>query len=219
MFRNREEAGKMLARRLLAFAGTDAVVLAVPRGGIVVGYAVARQLELRMELALASKIVHPGNPGFTIGAAGVDDIFIIPQLGIPQEYLDREIETARSRFVQMRMDYTGDHKPPELAGKTVIVVDDGIATGSTLMAIVLMLKKKSPARIIIASPVATGEAVRMLRRLVDEVICLVVPLEFSGIGSWYEDYGALNDAMLAAYFRKAQRDFNMVAMKKHSIPE
>lgn len=209
----------MLARRLVQFAGTDAVVMAVPRGGIVVGYAVARQLELPMELALASKIVHPGNPGFTIGAAGVDDSYIIPQLGIAQDYLDQEVDTARRRFEKMLREYTGDHRPLELSGRTLIVVDDGIATGGTLLAVALMLKKKKPARIIIASPVATGEAVRMLRELADEVICLVVPLEFHGISSCYDDYAALNDAVLAAYFKKAQRDFNMATTKKHSIPE
>jgi putative phosphoribosyl transferase len=218
MFRNREEAGKMLARRLLQFAGTDSVVLAVPRGGIVVGCAVARLLKLPLELALASKIVHPANPGFTIGAAGADDFFIIPQLGLPKEYLDREIDLAGRRFKQMSLDYMGNHKPPELAGKTLIIVEDGIDTGSDLLATLLLLKKKSPARIIVASPVATADAVRMLRELADDVICLVVPLEFHGTGSCYEDYGPLNDAMLAAYFRKAQRDFNMAAAKQQTLP-
>lgn len=217
MFRNREEAGRLLAQRLRLYAGQPGVVLAVPRGGIVVGYVVAKELQLPLELMLAKKIGHPANHEYAIGAAGIDDVFIVPHAGVSESYIKEEVAAVRERLREMQRLFLGDRRPAELAGKTVIVVDDGIATGNTLIASLKMLRRKNPARIVIAVPVAPGESIRKLRELADEVIALIIPLEFYGVGSYYEDFEQVNDAQVMAYLKRAHRDYNAAISKKSAV--
>ena len=188
MFRNRLEAGLLLASRLRKYKNEPGIVLAVPRGGVPVAYAIARQLNLDVEVILTKKIGHPMNKEYAIGAASLNDYFIIPHEGVSEEYIQQELTTIRSRLQKMYKMFMGDRYPQPLDGKTVILVDDGIATGNTLLGTVRVLQKSRPRKIIIGVPVASRDAVQKLSKEVDELVSLIIPEEFYGVGAFYEDF-------------------------------
>lgn len=210
MFRNREEAGGLLARQLQKYSGMNGVVLAVPRGGLPVGYVIATKLHLPLEIVLTKKIGHPANKEYAIGAAGLDEMFIVPHAGVSEEYIQEELANVREQLKEMQDRFMGNHHPADLRGKIVIVADDGIATGNTLIATVRVLKKREPAKIVIAAPVASGEAVRKLQKVADEVVTSLVPLEFHGVGSFYEDFSQVSDEEAKACLEKAWLENNAV---------
>lgn len=211
MFRDRIDAGLRLAHKLKKYQGDPGVILAVPRGGVPVGYAVAKQLGFPLEVILTKKIGHPINKEFAIGAVSLTDEFIVPYAEASQEYIDSEIERVRKKLREMYHKFMGDKEPEELKGKTIIVVDDGIATGNTLLMTVNMLKKNAPAKIVIAVPVASHNAVRKLRREVDEVISVIVPEQFYGVGAFYQDFEQVDDDEVIYYLEKLKKE-----MKKAS---
>ena len=199
MFRNRTEAGKSLARKLIAFKNKPGVVLAVPRGGVPVAYEVARELNLPLEIILVKKLGHPKNKEYAIGAIGLDDYFVIPHEDVSESYIEYEVNRVRERLVEMQKKFMGEKKPVDLKGKTLIVIDDGIATGNTLMATLQILKKNEPGKIIIAVPVISRSAFEKLSREADEVIALSVPETFYGVGAFYEDFSQLTDGEVVRY--------------------
>ena len=211
MFRDRIDAGFQLARRLKKYKGNPGIVLAVPRGGVPVAYAVAKELDLPLQLILTKKIGHPFNKEYAIGAASLTDEFIIPDPRASQEYIDDEIERVRKKLREMQRKFMWGKEPENLKGKTVIVIDDGIATGNTLLMTARMLKKKSPAKIIVAVPVASHKAIWTLKKEVDEIIAVIVPSEFYGVGAFYKDFEQVNDDEVIYYFQKFRRE-----MKKAS---
>ena len=127
MFRNRTEAGILLAERLAKFKGENGIVLAVPRGGVPVAYQVAKELNMPLEVILTKKIGHPNNKEFAIGAASLHDYFVVPHSGVSSDYVEQELQRIRKRLREMQLAFMGKNKPEDLRGKTVIVVDDGIA--------------------------------------------------------------------------------------------
>jgi putative phosphoribosyl transferase len=186
MFRDRLEAGLLLAQKLKKFRNDPAVVLAVPRGGVPVAYAVAKELGFPIEVILTKKIGHPTNKEYAIGAASLTDYFIIPHENVSEEYIEHELQQVRTRLKEMYRMFMGDKEPESLEGKTVIVIDDGIATGNTLMGTVNVLRKSNPGKIVIGVPVAPWKAVQKLSKAVDEVIAVLIPDEFYGVGAFYE---------------------------------
>lgn len=199
MFRNRTEAGKRLAKKLAAFKNQPGVVLAVPRGGVPVAYEVARELNLPLEIILVKKLGHPMNKEYAIGAIGLDDYFVIPHDDVSDSYIEDEVKRVRERLVEMQKKFMGERKPSDLREKTLIVIDDGIATGNTLMATVQILKKDQPGKIIIAVPVISRSAFEKLSREADEVIALSIPETFYGVGAFYEDFTQLTDGEVVRY--------------------
>ncbi|HEX6915192.1 MAG TPA: phosphoribosyltransferase family protein, partial [Chitinophagaceae bacterium] len=193
MFLDRSDAGRRLATRLSHYRRKNAVVLAVPRGGVPVGYEVSSKLELPLEIVLTRKIGHPANPEYAIGAAGLEDVFIRPHAGVKQDYIDKVVSETRERLRSMHEKFNAGHQPVSLKGKTVIIVDDGIATGNTMEVTVKIIRQQMPASVIIAVPVASGEAVRRLKKEADEVIVLLIPIEFYGVGAFYEDFSQVTD--------------------------
>ena len=185
MFQNRTEAGLLLAEKLKKYKNAQGVVLAVPRGGVPVAYEVAKMLGLPLEIILTKKIGHPVNKEYAIGAASLTDYFVIPHNNVSDEYIDAEVERIRTRLKDMYQKFMGDTEPLNPEGKTVIVIDDGIATGNTLLGTVNVLRKSKPAKIIIAVPVASQNAVKKLATEVDEVIAVLVPENFYGVGAFY----------------------------------
>ncbi len=202
MFQNRIEAGLLLAAKLKKYKNDPGIVLAVPRGGVPVAYAVAKELGFPIEVILTKKIGHPMNKEYAIGAASLADYFIIPHENISEKYIQQEVERIRTRLKEMYKIFMGDREPENLKGKTVIVIDDGIATGNTLMGTVNVLRKSKPGKIVIAVPVASKSAVNKLSSEVDEVIALLIPEEFYGVGAFYEDFEQVSDEEVMLYLGK-----------------
>ncbi len=202
MFHNRPEAGLLLAAKLKKYKNDPGIVLAVPRGGMPVAYAVARELGLPVEVILTKKIGHPMNKEYAIGAASLTDHFVVPHEGVTEEYIEQELQRIRSRLKEMHTRFMGDKEPEKLEGKTVIVIDDGIATGNTLLGTVNVLRKSNPAKIVIGVPVASETAVQKLEKEVDEVVAVLIPEDFYGVGAFYEDFEQVSDEEVLFYLDK-----------------
>lgn len=205
MFRDRIEAGAMLAAKLKKYKNDPGVLLAVPRGGIPVAYAVARELGFPIEIILTKKIGHPMNKEYAIGAASLTDYFVVPHDNVTDEYIQQELINIRRRIREMYRKFMGDKEPENLEGRTVIVIDDGIATGNTLMGTVHVLRKSHPGKIVIGVPVASKSAVQKLAKEVDEVVAVIVPEEFYGVGAFYEDFGQVSDEEVLFYLDKLRK--------------
>lgn len=202
MFRDRIEAGMLLAAKLKKYRNDPGIVLAVPRGGVPVAYAVAKELGFPIEVILTKKIGHPMNKEYAIGAASLTDYFIIPHDNVSEEYVQEEIKRIRIRLRQMYKNFMGDREPEDLKGKTVIVIDDGIATGNTILATVHVLRKSNPGKIVIGVPVASKNAIQKLSGEVDEIVALLVPKEFYGVGAFYENFEQVSDEEAMHYLDK-----------------
>jgi putative phosphoribosyl transferase len=202
MFRDRIEAGFLLAAKLKKYKNQAGVVLAVPRGGVPVAYAVAKELGFPIEIILTKKIGHPMNKEYAIGAASLTDYFVIPHENIPDGYIEHELIRIRGRLKEMYKIFMGDKEPENLEGKTVIIIDDGIATGNTLLGTVNVLRKSKPGKIIIGVPVASKSAVQKLSKEVDKVVAVLIPEEFYGVGSFYEDFEQVSDEEVIHYLER-----------------
>lgn len=202
MFRNRTDAGTRLAEKLKKFKKEPGIIMAVPRGGVPVAYAVAKELNLPVELVLTKKIGHPLNKEYAIGAASLTDYFIIPHEGVTDHYIESELQLIRSRLKEMQKTLQADTLPENYEGKTLLIIDDGIATGNTILGTIKLLRKNRPGKIVIAAPVASEPAVEMLAKEADEVIVLLIPSEFYGVGAFYEDFRQVSDEEVMYYLDK-----------------
>ncbi len=202
MFRDRIEAGEMLAIKLLKYKNDPAIVVAVPRGGIPIAYVVAKELNLPLDIIFTKKIGHPINKEYAIGAASLTDYFVVPHDDVTEEYIQAELKRVRKKLTDMYAQFMGNKKPQNLTGKTVIVIDDGIATGNTLMATVNLLHKSNPAKIVIAVPVASSAAVKKLSKNADEVISVLIPDIFHGVGRFYKDFNQVSDEEVIYYLQQ-----------------
>lgn len=200
VYRNREEAGRRLADALSAFKGGDVVVLGIPRGGLPVAREVADALGAPLDIIVVRKLGAPGQPELGIGAVVDGDhprvIFnqgVIEQLGVSEEYLQGEIDKQLKEIKRRETEYRGGRPPVALAGKTVIVIDDGIATGSSVRAALRGVRRAKPKRIVLAVPVAPPETCEALRGDADELICLETPEDFFAVGQFYRDFHQVSD--------------------------
>ena len=202
MFQDRTEAGLLLAAKLRKYKNDPGVVLAVPRGGVPVAYEVAREFGFPIEVILTKKIGHPMNKEYAIGAASLSEYFVLPHENVSDQYIEREVKNIRGRLKEMYKLFMGDKEPENLAGKTVIIIDDGIATGNTLLGTVNLLRKSKPGKIIIGVPVASQSAILKLSKEVDEVIAVLIPEEFYGVGAFYENFEQISDREVMFYLDK-----------------
>ncbi len=202
VFYNREDAGMQLAAKLQKFKNSNTVVLAVPRGGVPVACQIAKELGLPMDIILTKKIGHPANKEYAIGAASLHDYFVLPHEGVTAAYITEEVAQIRRRLKEMHRLMADNRLPPAVQGKTVIIVDDGIATGNTLLATVHLLRKSNPGKIIIAAPVASQSAVNKLEMETDEVITVLTPDVFFGVGAFYEDFSQVTDEEVLHYLNE-----------------
>lgn len=205
MFLNRIEAGLLLAAKLKKYKNDPGIVLAVPRGGVPVAYAVAKELDFPVEVILTKKIGHPINKEYAIGAASLTDYFVVPHENVSQEYIEQELQKIRKTLREMDTRFRGNTVPVNLKDKTVIVIDDGIATGNTLMAIIHVLRKSNPGKIIIGVPVASRSAVVKLSEVADEVVAVLIPDKFHGVGAFYEDFEQVSNEEVLAYLTKLRQ--------------
>ena len=202
MFTNRIEAGILLAAKLKKYKDEPGIVLAVPRGGVPVAYAVAGELDFPVEVVLTKKIGHPMNKEYAIGAASLTDYFVEPHENVSDSYIQQELIRVRKRLREMYVKFMGEEKPASLEGKTVIVIDDGIATGNTILSTIQVLRKSKPGKIIIAVPVAAQSAVDRISRVADEVITVITPSVFHGVGAFYKDFSQVSDEEVIFYLNR-----------------
>jgi predicted phosphoribosyltransferase len=193
MFKDRQEAGFLLAEKLMHYKNTDAIILAVPRGGVPIGYVIAQKLQLPLDIVLSKKIGHPFNKEFAIGAVSLDSTIIDKHPDISNEYIEQEISKLRKLLKEKYTLYRGQLNPISVKDKIVILVDDGIATGNTLLASIAMLRKKKPAKIVVAVPVLPYETVEIFLNNTDEFIYLMAPTYFRGVGGFYEKFQQVED--------------------------
>jgi len=208
IFVNRVEAGQRLAAALERYRGPDAIVLAVPRGGVVVGYEAATFLDAPLDVIIPRKIGAPGQPELAIGAIG-DDVSVLDEetimyLHVSEAYIRDEIERQRDEIERRWHLYREDRPFPDVRGKTVILVDDGVATGHTTMAAARALRRKNPGRLVLAVPVAPPESVSRLRPEVDELVVLETPEPFFSVGSWYDEFEQTTDAEVIELLHRAE---------------
>jgi erythromycin esterase-like protein/predicted phosphoribosyltransferase len=210
-FRNRVEAGRLLAGRLREYAGRDdVVVLALPRGGVPVGFEIARALEAPLDVFLVRKLGVPGHEEVALGAIATGGTRVlntraIESLNIPVEWIEAIDAKERRELERRERVYREGRPPPELAGRTVILVDDGLATGSTMWAAVHAVRQEDPARVLVAVPVADPDVCEAMREVADEVVCLMTPKPFRAVGVWYEDFSQTSDAEVRELLARARR--------------
>jgi putative phosphoribosyl transferase len=209
-FANRIDAGKQLASAMKS-AGRNSIVLAVPRGGVVVGFEVAHALKIALDVIITKKIGAPENPELAIGAVAEDgtyllDDHLVAMLGVPQSYIDAEVQRQKTEIKRRLKTYRGDAPNLEIGGREVILVDDGVATGSTLKAALRSLKKRGAKTVTVAVPVGPADTINELRREADRVVCFSTPDPFYAIGEFYEDFDQTTDEEVIELLHRCRQE-------------
>ena len=211
MFRDRKEAGRLLAEALsfLKAKKEDVLVLAIPRGGVVVAKEVADALGAPLDIVITRKVGAPGNPELAIGAVTqegevITDPELVGMLGVSDDYVNEQAARQVDEIGRRMREYRGDRPYPSLAGKTVVVVDDGIATGSTTRAAIQSVKKRKAAVVILAVPVGPPDTVAKLSKIADRVVCLSTPEPFYAIGEFYNEFEQVGDDTVREILRAAR---------------
>jgi predicted phosphoribosyltransferase len=201
-FADRSAAGEALGEALSPFAGSDAVVLALPRGGVPVGFEVATALAVPLDVLVVRKLGFPGHPEFAMGAIASGGVRVMND-EIPAGYLppaaqiDAVTRVEQEELERRERAYRGHHELISIQGRTVLLVDDGLATGTTMRAAVRAVRQLGPLRIVVAVPVGSREACSALRTVADEVVCLRTPEPFTAVGLWYEVFDQTSDDEVA----------------------
>ncbi|CEK10542.1 phosphoribosyltransferase [Legionella hackeliae] len=198
-FINRHEAGRILADQLRSYAKQpDVIVLALPRGGVPVGYEIAKALSVPLDVFIVRKLGVPGHEELAMGAIASGDttIFnedIVEALHVSKEAIDEVIHSEEEELKRREILYRHDEPFPKLQDKIVILVDDGVATGATMRAAIKAIRQNNPARLVMAIPVAAFSTYQEMSKLVDEIVCPLQPLHFYAVGLWYEDFAQTTD--------------------------
>lgn len=204
MYTDREDASLKLSEELQRYKGEDGVVLGIPRGGVPLAYNIAKSLNFDLDIVMIKKIGHPLNPELAIGAVSVSDRIVNP-VDVNEDYIDKETEKLQEKLRNNYKKFTGREKPEyNLTTKTVIIVDDGIATGNTMMATVQLVKKENPKQIIIAVPVAPPRTVKRFEEIsdVNQVVCPLQPREFMAVGQFYKKFEQTDDQEVVELLHK-----------------
>lgn len=208
LFADRKDAGRRLADRLVEYKDAkDVLVLALPRGGVVIGHEVACVLDCPLDILIVRKIGFPGQPELAVGALSETGAIslnrsIIDAYGITEEYINGEISRERKEIERRSLFYRSGKSAPFLSGKIIILVDDGVATGATMKAAISTLRESNPLRLIAAFPVASKEAELSARQMVDELVCLFAPDDFMAVGHYYRDFRQVSDEEVIDLLRK-----------------
>ncbi len=206
---DRRDAGRFLAERLAGYASRpDVLVLALPRGGVPVAYEVALALGAPLDVFLVRKLGVPGHEELAMGALATGGVRLINanvvnDLGISPEVLDRVTATERAELERREREYRGNRPAPEVRGRTVLLVDDGLATGASMRAAVAALRQRQPARIVVAVPVAARSTCEKFQKEVDEIVCAWMPDPFHAVGLWYMDFSQTTDDEVRDLLRRA----------------
>jgi putative phosphoribosyl transferase len=200
VFKNREDAAEKLAKKLEGFRDENPIILAIPRGGVITGDVIAKALGAKLDIVVSRKIGAPNNPELAIGAVMHDGSFfpnseLIQMLQIPQYYIDEEIQSQLKEIERRLVKFRGS-KNYDLKGKTVILVDDGIATGATIFVAIQWIKKQNPKRLVVAVPVGPQDTLERLKQIV-EVVVLESPYSFGAVGEFYDVFDQVEDYTVA----------------------
>ncbi len=199
-FADRADAGHVLAKRLSEYANRkDVIVLALPRGGVPVAYEVARELNAPLDVFLVRKLGAPGQAELAMGAIASGDVVVVNDdvvkaLKISREAIEAAVDHERQELARREAMYRGSRPPLDVEDKTVILIDDGLATGSTMRAAVAALRNKNPAQIVVAVPIGAASTCAELRSIADDCICAIAPEHFRAVGLWYDDFAQTGDA-------------------------
>lgn len=207
MFKNRTEAGELLATKLIKFRGNKkVVVVALPRGGVPIGFLIAKEIEAPLEISLVKKIGHPLNKEYAIGSANLRNSFIRTDVpGVSDAYIKEEILKIRAFLTKKYKWYEEQLNNQNYENKIVILVDDGVATGSTLLSSIELIRDQNPTKIIVALPVAPFSSLKKIEKykIVDEVICLSTPQNFRSISQFYDNFDEVDDSKVVNYLKLA----------------
>jgi putative phosphoribosyl transferase len=208
-FRDRGDAGRQLADRLARYRDEDPLILALPRGGVPVGYEISRALHAPLDIFIVRKLGAPGRPEFGIGAVAQGGVRILNEraaqvLSVSEDYIERVMEREKKE-IECRLRFLrGDCPEPEIQGRTAILVDDGLATGVTARAAIEALRHRSPHCLVLAVPVCAPQAAEALRLEVDDLVCLKCPSDFLAVGLWYQDFEQVDDEEVIALLKSAR---------------
>lgn len=207
IFRDRDDAAMKLIPLLSKYKDEDGVVLAVPRGGVPIGYLIAKEFNFPIELLLTKKIGYPGNPELAVGAVSLENEVIDDHFTISKTYLEDQINKIRQSLRERQKKFIGDRSPVSFENKTVIIVDDGIATGNTILLAIKLIRARHPKRIVVAVPVAPIRTANKIQELVDDFVCAHIPEFFSGVGQFYHDFTQVSDAEVVRLMSAAHNGF------------
>src|SRR5438093_342622 len=213
LFRNRMHAGQVLAKMLQEYGNReDVVVLALPRGGVPVAFEIANALHVPLDVFLVRKLGVPGQEELAMGAIATGGIRVlnnevVKHLGIPEHVIDSATQAEQRELDRREQVYRGNRQPPQVHGWTMIFVDDGLATGSTMRAAVTALRQQKPAHIVVAVPVAAASTCQEFQDEVDQIICATTPEPFYGVGQWYEDFSQTSDEEVRDLLDRAAQEY------------
>lgn len=210
-FRDREDAGRRLAERLLRYREENPVVLALPRGGVPVGAEISRALEAPLDVIVARKLGAPGQPELAIGAVAPGGVRLVNErvvrwLGIPEDWIERAAEKELAEVERRMRRFRGEWPAPEIRDRTAILVDDGIATGMTARAAIQAVRAEEPRRIVLAAPVCARETAEKLSQETDEFVCPEIPDDLWAIGLWYRDFHQVPDEEVVRLLEEARKN-------------
>ena len=218
-FRDRTEAGRRLAELVatrVPAAAPDPIVLALPRGGVPVAFEVARRLEATLDIFLVRKLGVPGHEELAMGALASGGVRVLNEevitgLGVPPEEIERVTDAERRELERREQLYRGERPAPSVRGRAVILVDDGLATGSTMRAAVAAVRKLGPERIVVAVPTAAPSTCEEFRRLADDCLCVITPEPFRAVGLWYDDFAQTTDEEVRVLLARSARQEELPA--------
>lgn len=210
-FRDRRDAGRRLAEELRRFEESQPLVLALPRGGVPVAYEVAHRLHAPLDVTIVRKLGAPRHPELAMGAmahggAVVLNGEILKLLHVSEAELKAEVTRQSAELVRRTALYRGGTAAPDVRGRTVLVIDDGLATGATMQVAVQALRQARPARVVVAAPVAAPEACQLLATVADEVVCAETPADFRAVGMWYQDFEQTTDSEVIQLLAAAREE-------------
>jgi putative phosphoribosyl transferase len=217
IFRDRRDAGRQLAARLRRYADrSDVLVLALPRGGVPVAYEVAQELNAPLDVFLVRKLGVPGYEELAMGAIASGGVRVLNEdivnyLRIPDEVMDAVAIREQRELERRERAYRADRPPPDVKDRVVILIDDGLATGSTMRAAAESLRLQKPRRIVVAVPVSSPETCNQFRSEVDEIVCAFTPEHFQGVGLWYENFSQTSDEEVRELLKQATQEQHHVA--------
>jgi putative phosphoribosyl transferase len=212
MFKDRHDAAVQLAARLAKYKNGEGVVLGIPRGGVPMGYEIAVDLGFTLDLALTKKIGHPQHPEFAVGSVTLQGYSVSDYAqDVPEAYIEGEVARIQGELRRKQQLFVGNRPLVDVRGKTVIIVDDGIATGNTIMAAAEGVRSGKPGKIVIAVPVAPPQVIPELEKVADEVVALLQPPGFRSVGQYYDDFEQVEDSEVIAVIKKFDRMYPNIA--------
>ena len=219
IFKDRTDAGRKLAALLTRYADRgDVLVLALPRGGVPVAFEVARELKAPLDVFLVRKLGVPGHEELAMGALAADgvrfiNVELVDYLGIPNEVIDEIAGVEQQELDRQAEIYRANRPPPDVKDRVVILIDDGLATGSTMRAAAASLRLKKPRRIVVAVPVSSPETCDEFRKVVDEIVCAFTPENLQGVGLWYDDFSQTSDEVVRELLKRATQNERQVTAR------